>query len=277
MALPLLPILGGIGAIGSLFAGKSAANAQKEQMRRQSGLAQQQAQLMQGAIPYYNAMLGSYAQQLGLNVPQAGVGGTAPAATAPQAGGNIFARVAQGGASARPRASILQPSAPVQAGAAAPAAGGPMGSQWGTPQDQLRLQQAEEDIQRMANQRANQLRFQLGGRGVADSTIAAALAQNEQRAGDDYAQFRRGLAIQAPEEQARRFAMFSNFLNPALGAGAAAANIFGQQGAMYGNQAGQAMGNIGNLFQQYAYMDALKNRQQRAAPWEVEYDIWNRY
>lgn len=255
MAFPILGALGAVGAIGSLFGGRSAQKAQKEQLRRQGDIAGQQANLFRQATPYYNALLQNYAQQLGLNV--------APPQTITQ---NTGAMRSAGGLKVAPvQRQVANPAYAQyqQQQAAQPAQGGLLGSNWGTQADQLRLQQAEEDINRASQQRANQLRFQLGSRGIADSTIAAALAQNEARAGDEFARFRRGLAVAAPQEQTQRLGQMLGFLGPALGAGSSAAGIYGGQGALFGQQAAGNYGTIGQLAQQYAYQDALRRRMRQ--------------
>ncbi len=140
-----------------------------------------------------------------------------------------------------------------------------MGDNYGTPEDQLRLQQGEEDINRFARQNANRLRFQLGQRGIASGTQAAALAANQRAAAQDYGNFRRQLAIQAQGEQERRLANLTGLLGLGFGQGGVAQSVLGQQAGQYGQQAAGQFGNLGNILQQYMYQRQLGQLGQAGA------------
>jgi hypothetical protein len=135
--------------------------------------------------------------------------------------------------------------------------GGQMGSAWGNPEDQLRFAAAQDQINRRAQQGQNQLQATLARRGIASSSIGAALAQNQRSAQRDLGGFQRQLAIEAPHEMERRRAALAGLLNPAFGQGAAASAGYGQQGQIYGQQAGQAAGGIQDILAQYGYQRAL--------------------
>lgn len=136
-------------------------------------------------------------------------------------------------------------------------AGYQMGNQWGQPEDQMRFAAAQDQINHMAQQRQNQLQHTLAARGVASSSVGAALAHNQRAALQDLAGFRRQLAIDAPHEAERRRAALLGALGPAFGQGAQASAGYGQQGAQYGAQAQNAYANIGGILQNYQYGRAL--------------------
>lgn len=218
--MPFDPVSTGLGAaglVGNYFAGASAANAQKEAMRRQAQLVARQGQLFSQAQPLYQPLLQKYAEAAGLNQQTTGQ---------------------------------LRP-------------GFGVGGAYGSLQDQERLRAAEEQIGQHQQQQANQLRFQLGNRGIADASIGAALARNAQQGQGEYNQFRRGLALAAPQEQYQRLGTLQNALGLGFGQGGQAAQGYGQQAGQYGQQAAQNFGNIGNILQQYQYMKALKNYGQQ--------------
>lgn len=133
-----------------------------------------------------------------------------------------------------------------------------LGGGWGNEQDQLRLQQAEEDIARRQMMNANRLRFQLGRAGIAEGSQASALARNAQLGQQEFGQFRRGLAIDQGREQERRMQALQNLIAQGFGQGSQAAAGYGQQAANYGQQAGGMFGNVGSILQQMEYQKMLR-------------------
>lgn len=138
---------------------------------------------------------------------------------------------------------------------------------YGNPQDQLRLQQANQNINQNLGRAQDQLSFGLGRRGLAGSNLdvagrAALLANSEnQRSG-----FERQLALQAPMEYERRLGLLANLMNPGLGMGQLAGSTFGQQAQNFGAQAGQAGANLGSSIQNFMMYDALRRANQQQTP-----------
>lgn len=205
--------------------GNSAAQAQKEALRRQGQIAKRQLQTYASAQNFYDPLLQQYAANAGLG------GGLE------QVGEGHFA---------------MNPSR----------AGFGLGGQYGSYEDQLRLKQAQSDIAHHQMAGANQLRHQLGGMGIADASIGAALARNQQAGDQQFGQFRRGLAINAGQEQERRLALLQNALGLGFGQGGQASAGYGQQAAAYGNQANQAFNGVNQALQAYGYQRALGGQQQ---------------
>lgn len=113
------------------------------------------------------------------------------------------------------------------------------------PADRYRLQQAEEDIGRMADRQSHQLGYRLGQQGIGQSGIgAAAQAQNQLAATRDLSNFRRNLAINSGQEQQQRIAQLLAALG--LGAGAAGNAMAGYGAQQQLAQAGQ-QGQFSNL------------------------------
>ena len=138
-----------------------------------------------------------------------------------------------------------------------------LGGRYGTREDQLRFAGAQDDIDRLARVRGNQLQNTMQRRGIATGSQAAALASNERAALADLARFRRGLAINAGQEQERRLGQLLGALNPALSMGQTGAALAGQQGQYYGNQAAQQFGNIGAIAQNWMQQQALRDYMQQ--------------
>jgi hypothetical protein len=136
------------------------------------------------------------------------------------------------------------------------------------PEDKLRMLQAYGNIGRNTQRSQDQLSFGLGRRGLTGSSMdvagRAALLQGADR---DRAGFERQQAINAPLEYERRLGLLMNALNPGLGAGASAGSMFGQQAGMYGDQAAQAFGGLGNSIQNYMQYDQMQRmlKQQQMA------------
>lgn len=142
--------------------------------------------------------------------------------------------------------------------------GGQFGAErgYGSPEDQLRLRAAEEDVNRYYQQQANQLRNQLGGT-ASRSTLDAALARLGTQQAQQLSGFRRGLAIQSGQEQERRLGELARLLGIGFGQGGQAAQAYGQLGAQYGQQANQAFGGLGDILQQFQYSRALQGLGQQ--------------
>lgn len=239
------PALAGVGALGSFFTGRSAAKASKEALRRQAQLIGKQSNLFGQTAPYYQALLGAAAQNIGLGAGPQGQGVNEYGnAYSPYQPGNLTGVRSEGYGGQQP---VLQ---------------GQQNYGGLTPEDNLRLKAAEEDINRQAQHNANQLRFNANLSGLNTGAVGAGLARNEQEALRNYAQFRRGLAIQAPEMQQQRLANFANLLSPGFGLGSAASAGYGQQGALYGNQANQAFAGVGQALQNYQYQRNLRKYGQ---------------
>jgi hypothetical protein len=133
------------------------------------------------------------------------------------------------------------------------------------PADQYRFAQAEDEIGRLRQRRAQQLQYQLGQQGAGTNTTAAALGRNEEDALRQLTEFRRNLAINAGSEQERRVGALLGALSPGFGQGQAAAGIFGQQAAQAGSQLGQASAGIGDALQNYMLWRALQKQQKQPA------------
>jgi hypothetical protein len=215
---------------------------------------------MQQASPYYGGILQFLAQNAGLPGIAANVNGQpvpqgpspSPALARGQPGfGTSMDRLAQIRAGGQQTASI-QPMRGYQGGGAGtpggqPAAGLPnsaLGVYGQNPADVFRMQQAEEDINRLANQRGQMLQYRLGQQGIGNSaTAGAALGRNEQDALTQLANFRRGLAMNAGTEQERRVQQLLAAMGIGQSAGGQASSIFGQNAALQ-QQQGQNQQNM---------------------------------
>jgi hypothetical protein len=218
------------GAAGAnAVTGHSANKASKEMMRRQAQTIQLQNQNFLAAQPYFKQALERAAMYAGL--------------------GDGVSQGANGN---------------FQLGAQ-PGQNFGMGGNWGNREDQLRLQAAEEDINRQAKMRGDQMRFQFGRAGLNQGALGANLARNQAGALQQYGQFRRGLAIDAGQEQERRMQALQNLIAQGFGQGSQAAAGFGQQAGQYGQQAAGAFQGIGNILQQQQYMQALRGMPQPGA------------
>lgn len=209
--------------------GASAAKSQKELMRRQAQLINKQSQTYGQAQPFYAPLLQQYANQAGL--------------------GGDFQQVGEGHFAANPSR-----------------AGFGLGGRYGSYEDQLRLKGAQSDIAHHTMAGANQLRHQLGGMGIADASIGAALARNQQAGDQQFGQFRRGLAINAQAEQERRLGVLQNALQLGFGQGGQASAGYGQQAGVYGQQANQAFNGVNQALQSYGYQRALGGQGGQTNP-----------
>lgn len=236
-----------LGFIGDLL-GLNQAKSARQSSAAQNAIAKQQLAMMQQAEPYYGALLQWAAQNAGLRLPQTpGIAGpvSAPSAQPKPGFGSSMDRLAamraggQGTASIQPVGGRPQIGGLLQGGQ--PAAGLPnsaLGIYGSNPADVYRMQQAEEEVNRLANQRGQMLQYRLGQQGIGNSaTAGAALARNEQDALTQLANFRRQLAINAPMEQERRMQQVFQLLGLGQGAGGQAASIYGQQAGLQQQQA----------------------------------------
>jgi hypothetical protein len=90
-----------------------------------------------------------------------------------------------------------------------------------------------------------------------EGAMGANLARLAGQGQQEYGQFRRGLAINAGQEQERRLAALQNLISQGFGQGSQAAAGYGQQAGMYGQQANQNYSDLGSLFQNYQYKNQL--------------------
>lgn len=249
-----------LGTIGDLL-GLNQAKDQRKASAAQNALLTQQREMMQQAQPYYQALMQWMSGNAGLQMPQApqapmpaapmaqavapAVKGKAKAGFGPAPAAPRMPTVAPQMAAppmtmAPPPMTTAQPAFPMARQPAAGLQNSALGVYGSNPADVFRMQQAEEDIDRLARQRAQQLQYRLGQQGIGGSgTMAAALARNESDALSQLANFRRQLAIGAGQEQERRMSALMQFLNPALGAGPALAQQYGQMAGQFGQQGAQ--------------------------------------
>jgi hypothetical protein len=216
MPLTLGTGLAAAGMSGNLIGGLSAAKAQKEYSRRMAQGVQMQNELFRQAQPYYQQLLQAAAQRAGIGGQGYGPGGVTGEVDRRQFG---------------------------------------LGGQYGSVEDQLRLGQAQEDIERYYQQQANQARHKMGATGLMASGLGARLASDQAR---DYAGFRRGLALNAGQEQERRLGELRNLMGMGFNQGSQAIGGYGQLGAQYGQQANQAFAGLGAGLQNWQHMNALR-------------------
>lgn len=209
-----------VGMGANYLQGRSAAKAQKEVARRQAQTISMQNENFRAAQPAFRGVMREYMNRAGLRdengVQQVGDG-----------------HYNLGG----------MPGQPQNYG---------LGGQYGSPELQMRLRAAEEDINKRRTMQANQLRHQLGGAGVAQASVGAALARNQSEADQQYAGFRRQLAIDADAEQERRLAALQQMISLGFGQGSQAMAGMGQQSQMYGQQQAAANQGMSNIMGQWA-------------------------
>lgn len=131
--------------------------------------------------------------------------------------------------------------------------GAGLGGAYGTAEDRLAMQAAEEQNRRQQMASQNRLQATLAQRGIATGSQAAALAQNARQYQGQLNNFNRDLAIRAGQEQSNRYQQLLAALNPGLGMGAQATAGYSNLANNYGQQAANAYGNIQNALAQYAY------------------------
>jgi hypothetical protein len=135
---------------------------------------------------------------------------------------------------------------------------------WGNQQDQMRLQQAEEDIARRQKIANNQFRFNANRQGLTEGAQGANLARLAGQGQQQYSQFARQLAIDAPRERERKMQQLLALMGQGFGQGSQAAAGYGQQAGMYGQQASQSYGDLGNIIQQHQYQNMFNKLQNPA-------------
>jgi hypothetical protein len=279
MGNALQPILGAVGAVGGLGQMNASRNAAQQQQGMNQMLQQQagqQQQMFQNNLPGYNQVLDFYSNR-------AGLGGHSPAPmTSPQPGqvqqqGQMWKPTEIGGAqyhglgsrlqrpggqqqnpSAVPNQQPQQGNALGQEGWGSRRTGGASDAQmgiWNNPEDRMRLMAAQDDIDRYQQQQGNQLKHNLGQRGMLDSgAYGAGLARQGSNALQSYADFRRQMAIGAGTEEERRIANFMNALAPGMNMAQPAANTFSQLGQQAGQQQQQSNQSLQGLFQMMGQM-----------------------
>jgi len=235
MAIGVAEGIAGLGLIGNYLGGRSAANSQKEMSRRQAQLIGKQTELYNQTSPMYNQLLQEYARRAGIG----------PGADYSQEYGQAMSRGVN----------------PMTGNATTTYRPGPNDGL--LPEDRARLQAAEEDINRQARYGSNQLRFNQGLQGLNQGAQAAAQTRLQSEAARGYSNFRRGLAMDAGARQDQRLQQLQGALGFGLGQGSQAAGGYGNQAAMYGNQAQQAYSGIGDIVQQYNYGQNLRKYGQQ--------------
>lgn len=241
---PISAALSGIGVIGGLFGANQANRTARDQLKLQQQQAQREAGLFNTASPYYGQILAALAGNAGLNNPTPSNPNATPGAGLP--GGNFT------GAPQLPYTNVSNAQ---------------LGLFGSNPADAFRLRAAEDEARQGLLSGLHQFSFGAGQRGLfGSSTDAAGRAALINAANQNTAQFGRQLAIQAPQTAMERLTTMAGLLNPGLGAGPAAGNLFGQgaqayagMGQAYGQQAGGALAN-------WAQYNALQNVMNRYQP-----------
>lgn len=134
---------------------------------------------------------------------------------------------------------------------------------WNNPEDRLRMMAAQDDIDRYQRTQGNRLQHELGQRGLLDSGMyGASLERLGSNALQQFADFRRNLAIGAGGEEERRMQQFLSALAPGMGMAAPAANTFSQLGNQAGQQAQQSNQALSGLFQLFGQLFGPQPGQQ---------------
>ena len=238
--LPLaLAIPGAVSALGSLYSGITGAGAAKKAANAQQSIASQQLRMYHDVQPYYQTILQQMAERAGIQLPTGAVG---PIGETPAQRKQRFAML---GKSLAPTAA----TSPLQGGPAAQT--GPYPGIYGqSTEDRLRLQQAQEDIDKQLARQQSVLGQRLGRQGIGGSTLAAAQTQTAQNAMDQFANFRRQLAIQAGMEQERRRQELLGAIGPGFGGAGTSASIYGQLGNQAQQQVASAGAGLGGIMGQ---------------------------
>lgn len=244
----------------SALLGLDASKNQGKASAAQSALLKQQRMMMEQAQPYMQALMQWYAQNAGLKMPGMGGIGGGLGATPGIAGNQGVPRTQPiGGMPGKVPFGAPRATAGGGAPTTQPTGGVPglpnsaVGIYGSNPADVFRLQAAEEDVNRLARQRAQQLQYRLGQQGLGGSaTMGAALARNEGDALSQLAAFRRNLAMNAGQEQQQRMSQLLNALNPMLGQGPALAQQYGQMANQWGQQQQQQQQQLMQLAMMFA-------------------------
>lgn len=226
-----LPVIAGIGTLGGLLQGSQANRTARSQLGLQQEQAQREAQLFGTTSPYYSQVLAALGGLAGLNSGIPSLAGVTPGAGF--AGGNFS------GAPALPYSNVTA---------------GQLGPFANNPGDAFRLRAAEDEARQATRSALDNFSFGQGQRGLFGSSIdAAGRAAISEDAAKNLAGFGRQLAIQAPQAAMERLSTLGGLLNPGLGAGPTAGNLFGQTAGAYGalgqGYGQQAAGAIGNYLQ----------------------------
>jgi len=211
------------GGLANAITGRSAAKSQKEYMRRLSQGADLSNQLFRKSMPLYEQTLQDYAQRAGIGTPG------------------------------------VQKTGEGQYRVTPPDRQFGMGGNYGNQEDQLRLQAAEEQINDYFRQQANQLRH--GSQGGAG--LQAGLARLAGQQGEQYAGFRRNLAINAGQEQERRLQGLQQMLGFGLGQGGAAQAGYANLAGQYGQQAAAANQGLAGILQNYQMQRLMQQYGQQ--------------
>lgn len=234
----------------SSFLGLDAQKDARKSASAQRGIANRQMGAMDQALPYYGGVLQFLSQNAGMQSPRAPMAAMGQEVAQPRPGAGFGTADRMQGA-AQPSAMDQLAQMRAQAGArpvggarqpgvnpdGAPAPGvlpnSALGVYGSNPADVYRMQQAEEEVNRLADSRARMLQYRLGQQGIGNSaTAGAALARNESSALNQLADFRRNLAMNAGGEQERRVQQLLAAMGMGVGMGGQASAGFGQSAAM---------------------------------------------
>lgn len=246
-----IPLLGAAGMIGSALSGFGASKAAKKAAGEQAAVGKRMRRTYDKVNPLYLQTLDWYARRAGL--PGIDTGGAPTNAVSGQGGISPATAARMGLTQQQP--GMRGRDAYSQRGVLPNSALGIWGS---NPEDVMRMNQAQEGVDLMAQQRQQMLMNRLGRQGIGGSTMASAVGNIDQDAFRQLADFRRNLALSAGQEEERRMANVMGGLGPGISMGEQGANMSGQQANMYGQQAQGAMDNIGQLMQLYAQRDAMR-------------------
>lgn len=241
----------GIGAGTALlgaFGGSGAATKQKQILGYQRQIAEGQRNLFANAAPQYQAALERYANDIGLS-NSLGLGGYSN----------------QVGVSPHQAQRLgISPETTYQTGAGPTAENGYLMGPYDQQAYRLRSAAAEQALQHQMQNADQNLQFQLGRQGISTGTQAAALAREHQNALQNYADFRRQLAIQAGQQEQQNLQNFAALAGQGLGQGVPAESVLGQQAGVYGQQAQQGFGAAGSALNQLAQYATLQPYLQNA-------------
>lgn len=227
-----------MGLLSSLFGGTS--NDAKRKSRLQENLAKQQQSLgdlygerLKFASPYEQTTIQRMLQEAGL-LPGSGYG-----VQSPQTGAGLGTRADLNGGHPFPLYGSRGTLPGVQV---TQSAGTPVGPQdlgiYDSAEYRGLRQKAEQDISHFANRQRQDYSSTLHDRGIGDSSVAAGgQARITGDAEKQYADYIRQLSIQAADKQHQLEDRAFSALQPSLGAGATAAQIYGGAGQGYGQSA----------------------------------------
>ncbi len=251
------PISLGIGAIGGLaglVSGSGAATKQKQILGYQRQIAEQQRNLMNYAVPQEKSALDQYASMIGMPGSQSltGYGNASSIVGQGDTGYGHASGVAPGGTATYQNQFTPGPQ------------NGYLMGPYAQQAYRLRSAAAEQNLQHQTQNQDQNLEFQARQMGLSTGSTAAALAREHQQNLQQYGDFQRNLAINAGQQEQQNLQNYMAMLNPGMGMGGQAANIYGQQAATYGNQAqqgfgaaGQALGNMAQYYQMQPYLNQM--------------------